>query len=59
MIPASSKRPQGQKEERVMAERITPQAPDKADTSATKTAAARVSKRKLAKRKLAKKKMGK
>jgi hypothetical protein len=39
--------------------RITPQAPEKADSSATKTAAARVSKKKLAKKKLAKKKLAK
>ncbi len=38
---------------------ITPKAPGKADTSATKTAAARVSKKKLAKKKLAKKKLAK
>jgi hypothetical protein len=60
MIPASRKRPSGQKEERVMAETgITPKAPEKADSSATKTAAARVSKKKLAKKKRAKKKMAK
>ena len=55
MIPTSSKRPSGQKEERVMAEkRITPKAPEKADSSATKTAAARISKKKMAKKKMAK-----
>jgi len=60
MMRVSSKRPSGRKEERVMAEgRITPQAPEKADTSTTKTAAARVSKKKLAKKKLAKKTMAK
>lgn len=58
MIPASSKRPPGRKEERVMAERITPKAPEKADSSATKTAAARVSRKKLARKKLARKKLG-
>ena len=57
----SNKRPSGRKEERVMAEgKITPQAPEKADTSSsTKTAAARVSKRKMSKRKLSTRKMSK
>jgi hypothetical protein len=59
MIPPSSKRPPGQKEERVMADRITPQAPDKSDSSATKTAAARISKKKMSKKKMSKKKMSK
>jgi hypothetical protein len=60
MMRISIKRPSGRKEERVMAEgRITPKAPEKADTSSTKTAAARVSKKKLAKKKMAKKKMAK
>jgi hypothetical protein len=60
MIPASSKRPSGQKEERVMAEkRITPKAPEKSDSSAAKTAAARVSKMKFAKKTLAKKTLAK
>jgi hypothetical protein len=53
MIPASSKRPSGRKEERVMAEKkITPKAPEKVESTSSKTAAARVSKMKRHQKKL-------